>query len=294
MKRKRSSQNKSEVESDSSFLKSHPLFPLILRAINGEPFRDLTQQLFCGTNYRDPDQLTGILLDLLKLLERNSNVIRASELSRAVELQEQFPNGVFKSQVNGNSGYQPRCNVAEIEGNARKKIKLPPECISPVVLKKPRETTIPTKNTDFAANMLSEIIKSQRGELTLEKSPSLLEISRALATLESAQSQDLEAALEVKSYALEDETDDVLAHWLFPYVLRAINDSTATNLPYMPLLEEHRGSDNLVTAVLMDLLKLLEKRATEKRRVLDGIITVSSSIQAYYDVKSDVKAVIET
>jgi len=280
MKRKRSIKTELADDSDTSLIKSHPLFPFILQKICGEAVHNVPEQFFSKTGRSHRDQVTRILLDLLKVLKLYNNDTKSSELS--VELEEQFINSGLKSKWKSDCypAGQLFTKDIDIERKAQKRIKLPPDSISPVIGKHPR------KPTDFMRSRLSKMVCAQSEEVSFDGSPRLLEESRILPTLQTVQSKHLIDVHEVKAHPLEDETDDVINHQLFPYVLRAINDTKGTNLPYIPLLKEDPGTDKFVTAVLTDLLKLLEKRTIEKRRVLEKIKTVSTSVKAYLDVES--------
>jgi len=284
MKRKRPIDSELADDSDTSLIKSHPLFPFILQKICGKAVHNVPEQFFSKTGRSDRDQVTRILLDLLKVLKLNNSDTKSSELS--VELKEQFMSSSLKSKWESdcNSAGQLFATEIDIEHKAQKRIKLPPDCISPVIGNHPRKPLITKDYTDFARSRLSKMVSAQSEEVTLDESPRLLEVGRILPILDTVQSKHLSDVHEVKAHSFEDETDDVLRHPLFPFVLRAINDTKGTNLPYIPLLKEDPGTDKFVTAVLTDLLKLLEKRAIEKRRVLDKIKTVSSSVKAYVDV----------
>jgi len=286
MKRKRSIETELADESETSVIKSHPLFPLILQKICGKAVHNIPEPFFSKTGRSDRDQVTRILLDILKVLKLSNNETKFSELS--VELEEQFMNSRLKSKWE--SDYWPAGQLfakeIDSEHKAQKRIKLPPDCISPVIGSHPRKPLITKDFTDFANNRLSKMVSAQSEEVTLDESPRLLEVGRILPILETVQSKHLSDVHEAKPDSFEDETNDVLSHPLFPYVLRAINDTKGTNLPYTPLLKEDPSTDKFVTAVLTDLLKLLEKRAIERRRVIDKIKTVSTSVKAYLDVES--------
>jgi len=282
-----SARDKAEDENEKDCVKNHPLFPYVLQAIKRRPAPYLPQNWPSGINRTDPDHITRILMDVLKLLEMNNSTIRGQKLENPINWQQQFANSSVKaSESNIFTEAELTCRDVPKKGETTKRMKLPPECLSPMTLSRraPRDSHDMFKYPDVRTGAgpqrgLSNMAKASSAEASIEKWSSQLEESRRLV---GAQVLDV---VEAKSELVEDDTDVVLAHPLFPYVLRAINDTDATNLPYMPVKKEERRSNELVTLILVDLLKLLEKRAIEKRRVLDGIKTFSTTLKAYLDIQ---------
>merc|ERR550534_439458 len=99
MKRQRSFEDEAEDDYESSCIQSHPLFPFILKAIIGNQPTIPPDKLLDEIRRKDPDQVTIILLDLMKLLNMNKKGLKDSELSNAIISLELLANDLNKSQI---------------------------------------------------------------------------------------------------------------------------------------------------------------------------------------------------
>jgi len=227
MKRKQSLKNGAEDDNESSCIKSHPLFPCILQAINGNPPTSLPEDHLNAVNFKDPDRITSILLDLLQLLIRNINATKDTEPKNAIVSPMPLANCLSNSHIKLESGQvnHRKLNHTGIEAKTHKKRKLNTECIS-------SGSRIGKSPVNIGLNTLASIASNQ--------GPSM--------------------PLEVKTQGHEDESHDVIAHPLFPYVVRAIKDPKTPIPNFIPFTN---GCNRLVTLVLKDFLKLLEKRPIE-------------------------------
>jgi len=191
-------------------------------------------------------------------LEKNSKAIHGSNTQNPIKRQKVYGTRTIKSEVREDQQHLLNRNMNFTVN------KPSPGCISPLSRNPPKEFRHKSKSPSL--KVLSNMSDAQSAEGLNEKSISPLALSCLLSN-----GGDVNAGPVVRGETLEEDTNEILAHPLFPYVLRAINDLDSTNLPYMPLTINLRGRNQLITEILTDLLVLLEKRAIKKRRVLDGI-----------------------
>lgn len=223
MKRQRSFENGAEDDYESSCIQSHPLFPFILKAIIGNQPTFPPDELLDEIRCKNPGQVTIILLDLLKLLSLNKKGMEDSELKNAITSLQLLANDLNKSQIKSEPflANQQNLDHTGIEVMTYTNLNVQTDCITPVG--------------------------------RIEMSP----INQGWdASASVAQNQGPSASLEVKAQTPEDEYRQVKDHPLYPFIIRAITESKIPQ--YLP---STNGCNKLVTLVLKDILKLIEKRS---------------------------------